>query len=81
MIERHGGKVFFVALNLSPDEQERRLAAQDRAAFGKLRDLPLLRALRPQFDACMAAMPEASLSLDSEALTPSASAEAISRLL
>jgi len=81
VIERHGGQIVFIALNLSHEEQERRLTEQGRAAFGKLRDLPLLRSLRPQFDACMNAMPRPFLDLDTGALTASESAEAISRLV
>ena len=81
LIERHGGQVIFVALDLPQEEQERRLVDQSRAAFGKMRDLSLLRALRPQFEACMASMPEPALTLDVGHLTPSQSAEAIAKLM
>ena len=47
LIEKNGGRVIFVALALPPDEQERRLMNTGRAAFGKMRDLSLLRTLRP----------------------------------
>jgi hypothetical protein len=80
-IERKGGQIVFVALDLPRAEQERRLVEEGRAAFGKMRDLSLLRKLRPQLDACMAAMPQPALTLDVNDLTPSASAEVISRLI
>jgi hypothetical protein len=80
-IERKGSQIVFVALDLPRAEQERRLVEEGRAAFGKMRDLSLLRKLRPQLDACMAAMPQPALTLDVNDLTPSASAEVISRLI
>ena len=81
LVERNGGEVIFVALHLEQAEQERRLVDEDRAAFGKMRDLSLLRRLRPQFDACMVSMPQPALTLDVNNLKPSQSAEAISRLI
>jgi hypothetical protein len=81
LIEGNGGQVIFVALDLPREEQERRLVDEGRAAFGKMRDLSLLRALRPQFDACMASMPQPALTLDVSDLTPTESAEAIARLM
>jgi hypothetical protein len=80
LVEKNGGRVIFVALELSRKEQERRLVDEGRAAFGKMRDLSLLRQLRPQFETCMAAMPQPALKLDVSDLTPSQSAEAIARL-
>jgi len=81
MIAGRGGQVVFVALHLPRDEQERRLVDEGRAAFGKMRDLSLLRTLRPQLDACMIAMPQPQLTLDVGTLTPSESAEAIASLM
>jgi len=81
LVESHGGQMLFVALDLPSEEQERRLVGQSRTAFGKLRDLSLFRQLHPQFDACMKAMPEPSLRLDTGALTPAQSAEAIAALM
>jgi hypothetical protein len=46
-----------------------------------MRDPSLLRALRPQFDACMASMPQPALTLDVSNLTPLESAEAIAKLM
>src|SRR5215472_9704672 len=45
-----GGRVDFIRLIVSPDEQERRIGNSDRAEFGKLRSLELLRQLRSQFE-------------------------------
>jgi hypothetical protein len=81
LIEGNGGRAIFVALDLPREEQERRLVDEGRAAFGKIRDLSLLRELRSQFDACMAAMPQPLLTLNVGDLTPSESAEAISSLM
>jgi hypothetical protein len=81
LVEDKGGRIVFVALNLSRAEQGRRLVEKGRAAFGKMRDPALLHALRPEFDACMAAMPRPDLTLDLETLKPPESAEAIERLI
>lgn len=64
IVERAGGGVLFVALALSEMEQERRLVAPDRAAFGKLRSPELLRQLRPGMAASLALMPPPDLSID-----------------
>ena len=71
--------MLFVALTVSVDEQERRLVASDRDAFGKLRSVDLLRSLRDELAACEAAMPEPALTLDTDRLTASMAAEAIVR--
>lgn len=81
LIEEKGGETVFVSLDVTHAEQERRLLDEGRAAFGKMRDLSMLRELRPQFDACLAAMPQPALTLEVTVLTPSESAEAISRLI
>lgn len=77
LVSANGGETIFVALTIPHAEQERRLTAESRTAFGKLRDVALLRSLQPQFDACMRAMPEPVLTLDTSALTAKESAERI----
>ena len=72
-----GGRVLTVALTLSDAEQERRLVAGDRAAFGKLRSVELLRSLRPGLAACLAAMPAPDLRIDSGATPASDAADRI----
>lgn len=44
-VEGQGGRVRFVALTVPVAEQERRLADESRAEFGKLRDVAFLRRL------------------------------------
>jgi hypothetical protein len=76
-VERHGGEVLFVALQVTLTEQEKRLTSADRRAFGKLRSLELLRELRHDFSSCMDAMPKPRLSIDTGALSPEAAADQI----
>lgn len=72
-----GGEVYFVRLTVPVEEQERRINAPSRAAFEKLRSLDLLRELRPQFDAALAAMPEPDLTIDTASVDALAAAQAI----
>lgn len=81
LVEAAGGEVVFVALHVSPEEQERRLTAPSRAAFGKLQSAELLRNLRESMDAAMKAMPRPALQIDTDAMEPDAAADAICRLL
>ena len=76
-IEPFGGVVTFIALTVSPEEQERRIVQPSRAAFSKLQSVDLLRRLRAEFDASLAAMPPPALTIDTEACTPSQAAERI----
>ncbi|QCI66946.1 shikimate kinase [Phreatobacter stygius] len=76
-----GGEVIFVRLTLAADLQDARIANADRAAFGKMRSLELLRALRDQFEAAEAAMPPARLTIDTGATPPTAVARLIAGVL
>jgi len=76
-----GGDVLFVRLAITPEEQDRRIASADRAAFGKLRDRELLRTLRPQFEACLAAMPEPAITIETDSISPEDAAARIAALL
>jgi hypothetical protein len=76
-VETAGGSVAFVALTVPPEEQDRRLNAPSRSAFGKLTSLELLHSLRAQFEAAMAAMPTPLLTIDTAQLEPDEAAEAI----
>jgi len=76
-VEPFGGSVVFVELTVSPEEQERRLRAPDRSEFGKLTSVDLLRRLRDDFDASLAAMPASELSIDTEACSPARAAARI----
>lgn len=81
LVSTAGGETVFVRLAVSAAEQERRLGNPDRAAFGKLRSLDLLRELRSALTACEAAMPEPVLTLDTARTTPAEAARSIARLL
>jgi len=74
-----GGATLFVALTVDPDEQMRRIANSDRAAFGKLRSPELLNSLRADFDAAMAAMPIPDMTIDTSRTTPEEAAGLIQR--
>ena len=81
LVEGYGGEVVFTALRIGREEQERRLVNESRAAFGKLRDVALLRELQPEMERSMTTMPAPQISLDVETLQPDESALAISRLI
>lgn len=76
-----GGEVIYVALDVSTDAQEQRVANEARAEFGKLRSLELLCTLGPVMAVCAAAMPTSALRLDTTTITPNEAADAIVRLL
>jgi gluconate kinase len=78
LIREHGGEVRFVRLELSSDEQERRIANESRKEFRKLVSVDQLRSLRKQFEASEAEMPPADLVIDTEDLSPPAAARQIS---
>lgn len=81
LVEAAGGRVSFVAIDVSPQEQEKRLVDPRRAAFGKLTSVALLRELRSQFDACAAAMPASAVRIDTGAMSPDDAAGAIAAKL
>lgn len=81
MVEDAGGRVVFVALRVSQEEQERRLVEPSRDAFGKLRSLDILRQFRADFMACEAAMPPPDLVIDTGAIAPGDAAEAVVALV
>jgi hypothetical protein len=76
-VEAAGGHVAFVALTVPPEEQDRRLNAPGRSAFGKLTSLELLHSLRAQFDAAMNAMPAPLLTIDTARMGPDEAAAVI----
>jgi chloramphenicol 3-O-phosphotransferase len=81
LVQSAGGEVMFVALTVPPDEQERRLTRPDRAAFGKLRSVDLLRRLRGDFAARTAAMPAPTLTIDTGTLKPADAAAMIAKAI
>jgi chloramphenicol 3-O-phosphotransferase len=70
IVAKAGGSTFFVALTVTDAEQERRLVAPDRAAFGKTQSLDLLHRLRADFGRCFAEMPAADVSIDTTSTPP-----------
>jgi len=80
-VEHAGGEVLSVALGVEDADQEKRLVAADRAMFGKLQSLDLLRELRPAFTACLNTMPPATLRIDTGQNSPSEAASAIIQLI
>lgn len=77
MARDRGVALTTVALTLDHEEQERRLVADDRSAFGKLRDIDLLRSLRDEMTACASALPPADLVIDTSLITAEHAAMAI----
>jgi hypothetical protein len=77
LVEAVGGAVTFVRLDLSRDEQLNRITNADRAEFGKLRDSDILRANFDQFEAAARAMPPATVTIDTAAMSAHDAAELI----
>jgi hypothetical protein len=77
LVEGAGGKVCFVRLTVSVEEQERRIDSVSRNEFRKLTSLALLRQLRADFDACDAAMPTTHPTIDTEEADPKTAARQI----
>lgn len=77
MVSEAGGEVKFVRLVISREEQERRIANEDRKAFKKLVSLDLLRNLRDGFEQSEAEMPPADLVIDAEIDDPETAARRI----
>ena len=71
------GEVLLVHLKLSADGQLARIANEDRAKFGKMRDAELLAKLQAEFEACQRAMPAADLVIDTETVTAETAAAMI----
>ncbi len=81
LAEDAGGDVAFVHLTVPAEEQDKRIAAEDRAKFGKMRDVSLLRELRAGFAASEAAMPAPALVIDTGVTPPGTAARQIAELL
>ena len=79
-VQHAGGTVSFIRLDVSREEQERRLVAPSRTG-GKLRDIELFRSLRSDFEAAMAAMPIPGLSIDTSSTNVADAADQIARLV
>lgn len=81
LVEAAGSQVIHVRLDIGPDEQERRLVDPARAEFGKLRSTEILRDLRGAMDACLQAMPQPVMRIDTGKVTVEQAAAAIAKLI
>jgi len=81
LVRTVGGEVVYVALDVEPDEQERRLLEPGRSAFGKLRSTEILRDIRKSTEFCMKAMPEPTLRLNTGTISAEQAADAICRMI
>ncbi|WP_296598376.1 AAA family ATPase [Phenylobacterium sp.] len=79
-VEAVGGRVRFIALACPDDEQDRRIEASSREAFGKLRSLDLLRTLRRQGAFDYPELP-AEIVLDTSQMSPESAAARIAERL
>ncbi|MFP5077012.1 hypothetical protein ACLE20_06860 [Rhizobium sp. YIM 134829] len=77
IVEVLGGETVFVALDLDKQEQERRLVEPERAAFGKLRSVELLRSLSTSMDEAMDAMPKPAVRIDTTSTSARQAADLI----
>lgn len=79
-VAAYGGRVRFIALTCPDAEQDRRIEAASRSAFGKLRSLHLLRTLRDQGAFDYPSLP-AELTIDTSQTTPATAADRIAQHL
>ena len=77
IIRDSGGETVFVSLTLARDEQLKRIANTDRAAFGKMRDADLLANLQADFESCERAMPKPAISIDTGTVSAADAAQRI----
>lgn len=80
LIRSLGGVTSFVRLDVSEEEQERRLVSPLRSG-GKLKRMEILRSWKEEFKKSLAAMPDPDFILDTTALSPDAAAREIVRLI
>ena len=76
-VERHGGEVCFVQLVCSPEAQEERVVAEDRARRQKIRSAEFVRAMRDAHDLLTPIPDRDSLTIDTTHIAP---AEAAARI-
>ena len=79
LVQQAGGTVSFIRLEVSEEEQERRLVSPSRIGR-KLRRVEVLRSWRKDFASALAAMPVPALSIDTTATTAQAAASQILQL-
>lgn len=79
LVQQEGGTVSFIRLEVSEEEQERRLAAPSREGR-KLRRVEVLRSWRQGFKSALLAMPDPALSIDTTVTSAEAAASLIVQL-
>jgi hypothetical protein len=80
LVEKAGGAVSFIRLDVAEDEQERRLTSPSRTG-GKLRRVEVLRSFRSNFDSAMEAMPTPEMAIDTNATPAEVAADRIVALV
>jgi len=75
LVESRGGRVHFVRLRVSPQEQERRIGSPARAEFHKLTSVETLRRLRERGEG--GEQPPVELDIDTDTTTPADAASSI----
>lgn len=80
IVEERGGRVHFVALSVSPSEQEARLGNADRRGYRKLTDVEVLRELRSVGGGGAEPLP-ADLTIETDGSPAAESARTIARSL
>ncbi len=81
LAEEAGGEAMFIYLTVPPDQQDERIVSEDRAKFGKMRDVKMLRHFRESFEAHEAAMPAPALTIDTGVTPPEEAAYQIAEFL
>jgi len=74
-VEAHGGRIHFVELKVSPQEQERRITLPSRTEFAKLASVETLRRLRAEQS--MIELPPSDLTIDTDRTSPAEAADLI----
>lgn len=80
IVEQEGGTVSTIRLDVSDEEQEKRLVAPSRTG-GKLRRVEKLRLWKSAFEAAIAGMPQPDLSIDTTHVDAAEAAEQITHLV
>lgn len=79
LVQHAGGAVSFIRLDVSEEEQERRLVSPSRTG-GKLKRVEVLRSFRKDFQTALDAMPDPDLAIDTTVTSAEAAANQIVQL-